>query len=204
MALNQPLDSRLLPKDLRKLESVLGATVSSISGLNMPSWLLSPVVNLETSARSIQISGVVDESDFDQEVDTYASLRIEDASLEEIQQAKESGSAYFQVAGERINEIQIVREVISQTTHGLHTWKYVADVAIVFALDKQSLVFRLSTLHNELIKVEHVENFRLDAFTRPISSFEDDVFTTHHCETFILTLDECASDAERGTGGFES
>jgi len=203
MALNKPLDSRLSTESLKKLDSILGETIISISGLDMPSWLLSPVVNLETASKAIQISGVVEESDFDQEFDTYATFRISSGSADEIREAKEAGTVYYQTAGKQIRQIHVIREAVSQTSQGEHQWTYVADVALVLSLDHGSLVFRLSTLHNELIKVELLDNFSLDTFTRPITSFEDDVFTSHNYETFMLSLDECLSDAKRGPLGRE-
>ena len=70
-----------------------------------------------TDKASITISGPVDELDFEGDDDTYVRPRVREGAPER-QAATKSGNLYFQNSGERVLDVVIVRQTITEERDG--------------------------------------------------------------------------------------
>lgn len=159
-------------EELLCLDALRGTTLRRIFGVNLDVRLMSEDVSLETDQATITLWGDVEDlGDWEGFEGQYSVLHIDegvpsiyaDTDVAAMNGPKE-GSFFFH-AGERIDDVIIVRERVVKVVADEVEWEYTTDVAVIFELSSGVLAISKSALDGELLNVTIGES--LDRLTLP-------------------------------------
>lgn len=158
------IHNNLNAESLRRLAALRGATLQRLFGVNLDVHLLSEDVSIETDSGTITVWGGVDSlGDWEGFEGQYAVLHV-DAGVPSLYGDHgvnvDSGRAglYFH-AGDRIDDVSIVRECVRKVVTGESEWEYTTDTAIVFELSNGAFAISKTALDGEMLHVAFAESF---------------------------------------------
>jgi hypothetical protein len=125
-----------------------------------------------TDGPAITISGIAEYLDFEGEEDTYSLLHVDDGASD-FNEAEKVGRLFFFYAGQRVDDVLIVRETIVENRDGQEAWQYVTDIGIVFKFSAGVIAVTKVSHHTELlsiIKANALEELQID---EPTNIWED-------------------------------
>ena len=147
-----------------KLAALRGQVWRFFGSSRMTNWLTDVSMFFCTEGPAITVSGWTDFFDFEGEGDTYALLKIDDGAAD-FEEAKKAGRSYPTQSGQNVNDVLILRETVVETRGGQVSWRYVADIAIVFQLSGGVVAVAKVSHHTELLgiaKAPSMDELRID------------------------------------------
>lgn len=147
-------------ESLRRLDGLRGANLRRIFGVNLDVRLMSEDVSLETDKATVTLWGDVDGlGDWEGFDGQYAVMHIDDGvpdiySANDVRAARASDeNSFFFHAGDRIQDISIVRERVRKDVTGEAEWVYTTDSAVVFDLSGGVLAISKTVLDAEMLAI---------------------------------------------------
>lgn len=167
------------------LRGIVGNEFLFIGGPEVPEFLASDFFVVGTSGLAVSVSGSMTELVIDSLPEDFSKFEIEVSGAAIVASTKKSGNMFLLNRKGPITGISIVKEKLSNFSHGIEKWSCKTDVAIVVHLQDGYVVIRLVSHSVETILVEYVREFSLASFEKPSSRFENDLFDSY-VSTFEL------------------
>ncbi len=153
-------------ESLRRLDGLRGASLRRIFGVNLDVRLMSEDVSLETDKATVTLWGDVDGlGDWEGFDGQYAVLNIADGIpniyvASDLRAASTSDeNSFFFHAGDRIQDISIVRERVRKDVTGETEWEYTTDSAVVFDLSGGVLAISKTAFDAEMLAVTFADSW---------------------------------------------
>lgn len=151
---------------LRRLDGLRGATLRRIFGINLDVRLMSEDVSLETDKATITLWGDVDGlGDWEGFDGQYSVLHIDEGvpniySANDVRATRTSDdNSFFFHAGDRIQDISIVRERVRKDVAGEPEWEYTTDSAVIFDLSGGVLAISKTALDAEMLTITFADSW---------------------------------------------
>lgn len=144
-------------ESLRRLAGLRGATLRRIFGVNLDVRLMSEDVSLETDLAMITLWGGIDRlDDWEGFEGQYAVLHVDEGvpriyAAADVAARDTSSIGNFFHAGDRIQEVSIVRECVRKVVTGEVEWEYTTDTAVVIDLSNGVLAISKAALDGEML-----------------------------------------------------
>lgn len=174
--------------EIEVLRGLRGAMLDSIAGAHLPDYLSGSEVLLVTDRGCRRIWSDVTELDFQGFDEEYASLHVA-VSSSGLDEATRRGNRYYFHSGERIDEIEIVRETVSETVVGKVAWEYTSDIAIVLKLAGGSMTVRRGHLSMEVLCVQFADAGAVIDVPTPTSYWSDTLDARYVVDRIVLPVD---------------
>ena len=140
-------------QNIARLGDVVGCRWMFVAGETLTPHFNTPVdVVVGTKADTFTIYSEAVGADFEDPDLEYSVLSIRDVGRG-FEVAKRRGNVYVQHQGERIVDIQIVRETITEAEDGDDSWEYTTDIGVVFVLSKSAVAIAKGSHHAEMLVV---------------------------------------------------
>lgn len=175
------------PESLLLLRHLVGGTWQCMGGRYMRDGTSDVAVFAVTDKASITISGPVDERDFEGDDDTYVRLRVREGAPER-QAATKSGNLYFQNSGERVLDVVIVRQTITQEREGTPKWTFVSDIGVISVLSRGVVAISSVSHHTELLQARRADSLSNLAREEPLSAWENELKTSYKRQLEFLPI----------------
>lgn len=171
--------SSLSADDLRHLRHLIGADWLYVAGECLsPDWHAPEEVLIGTTNGSLAVISDIVEAGFQGFRMTYSALSISD-DVTSFEQARRLGNVYVQHQHERITDIQVVRETITETVNGEPSWHYTTDVGVIFCLEHGIVAVAKGSQHTEMLVVSMGRDMAdLDIPDRSVE-WADDLMVSH-------------------------
>jgi hypothetical protein len=181
--------------EITNLRGLIGATFDSLAGAHLPDYLSGSEVLLVTDRGVLRIWSEVMGLDFQGFDEDYSTLHVAigDDGLDE---ATRLGHRYYFHSGERIDDVEIVREIVSEVVIGEATWEYCSDIAIMLKLSGGSLTLRREHLNMEVLSVRFADVGAVTGVPTPTSYWSDTVDTRYVTERIVLPVDVLLREAD--------
>lgn len=147
-------------ESLRRLAGLRGATLCRMFGVNLDVCLMSEDVSFGTDFATITVWGGIDRlDDWEGFEGQYAVLRIDEgvpriyAETDVVARDMSSEGSFFFHAGDRIQDVSIVRERVCKVVTGAVEWEYTTDTAVVIELSNGVLAVSKAALDGEMLNV---------------------------------------------------
>lgn len=158
------------------LRSLVGQQWENMSSNGMVEATLSwDPIRIATSESAIEIALDLEFYDIYGEPDEYPVLRVRPAG-EMSPQAISNGYVYFQGKGQKIEQVWILREKLSNVVNGQVEFQNESDIALSFKLEKTWISLVRATHFSDVFDVW--QSTERDAIELPdtVSEWEDDLF----------------------------
>lgn len=129
---------------------------------------------------------------FDEDYSTL-HVAVSDDGLDE---ATRRGHRYYFHSGERIDDVEIVREMVSEVVIGEATWEYCSDVAIMLKLSGGSLTLRREHLNMEVLSVLFADAGAVTGVPTPTSYWSDTIDTRYVVDRIVLPVEALLREAD--------
>lgn len=174
-------------ESLRLLQHLIGGTWQCMGGRHMSDGTSDVSIFAVTDKGAITVSGFVEELSFEGDEDTYVGLRVQEGALGR-QSATTSGHLYFQSSGQKVLDILIVRETVTQELKGSRTWTLVTDIGVVLVLGRGVLAISPVSHHTELLQARRADSLSDLDIDEPLSAWENDLETSYRREVALLPI----------------
>lgn len=155
------------------LAALKGSRFQMSGGRGLHEWLSGSEVNLVTDKTSLLIWADIDELGQWEGIDggepAYSTLNVGKSDLG-LAEAQSRGLVYFFHRGEKIKDVLIVRETVTQTACGEKTWSYETGVSIVLVLSDGALAITKTNHSIEDLVVSHADTLS-SLITPPTDGF---------------------------------
>ena len=177
------------------LRGLRGATFDSLAGAYLPDYLSGSEVLLVTDRGCWRIWSEVTGLDFQGFDEDYSALHVavSDAGLD---QATRLGNRYYFHSGERIDDVEIVRETVKEVVIGEVTWEYTSDIAIVLKLAGGSMTLRREHLSMEVLSVQFADAGAVTDVPTPTSYWSDTIDTPYVVDRIVLPVEALLRKAD--------
>ena len=175
------------PESLLLLRHLVGGTWQCMGGRYMSDGTSDVAIFAVTDKASITISGPVDELDFEGDDDTYIRLRVREGAPER-QAATKSGNLYFQNSGERVLDVVIVRQTITEERDGTPKWTFVSDIGVIFVLSRGVVAISPVSHHTELLQARRADSLSNLTLEEPLSARENELETSYKRQVEFLPI----------------
>ena len=147
-------------ESLRRLAGLRGASLCRMFGVNLDVCLMSEDVSFETDFATITVWGGIDRlDDWEGFEGQYSVLHIDEgvpriyAETDVVARDMSSEGSFFFHAGDRIQDVSIVREYVRKVVTGAVEWEYTTDTAVVIELSNGVLAISKAALDGEMLNV---------------------------------------------------
>lgn len=178
-------------EDLNRLRRLVGSEWLYVAGDTLAPDFNTPVdVIVGTTQGSLRVVSDIATADFQyDEAMTYSFLTTSD-DISGFTVAARHGNVYVQHQHERLIEVLIVRETITENEDGEDSWEYTTDIGVVFVLSHGAIAIAKGSHHTEMLLVRTAPSVsELDIPDRTIE-WADDLTTRHHCTREFLSIDD--------------
>lgn len=159
-------------ESLSRLARLRGAAWRYFGGVQVSNWMTDVSLFVSTDAGELTITGETAELDFEGEDDTYSRFRIDDGAAD-LDAASKAGHLYHFNSGQRLGDVLVVRETVTELRDGEAAWTYVTDIGIIFVLDKGAITISKVGHHSELLSVVRADSLADLQLDEPSHAWED-------------------------------
>jgi hypothetical protein len=172
-----------------RLRSLIGQQFSFVGGVNLPDYLVSDSLTVETSSTSVSIYGDTEEQALGQgSSDDFAFFVIGDVSDKELETIHKSGSMYLLDKRSRITDIFVVRDFVSVVSENVTKWQLEWDSAIVIGLETGFVAISFLSLGAEALRVDFLDELALEMLPLPSSGYENSLLKQYNSRREIVSL----------------
>lgn len=178
-----------------KLAALRGHGWRYFGSSQMTNWFTDTSVFFCTEGPAITVSGWTDFFDFEGEDDTYSLLKVDNGAAD-FEEARKAGRIYSTQSGQSVNDVLIVRETVVETRRRQVSWRYVADIAIVFQLSHGVVAVAKVSHHTELLGIataQSMDELRIDQVN---SCWGDRQGVTHTADRQVIHIEDLLGETE--------
>lgn len=171
------------------LASLIGEEFKFVGGVNLPEYLVSDNLVVETSGQVISIYGDIEEEALGiNSLDDFSFLVVEPAEPDEIVSVHNSGNMYLLDKRARIKGVSLIRNQISMKKTGDRSWELAWDSGIVLHLETGSIVVNFLSLSSEVLRVDFLDEFSLEEVAQPTFGYEDSLLSQFQVTRTLIDL----------------
>ena len=182
--------NKTISNDAHKLlKSLIGEDFLFVGGVNLPDYLVSDNLIVETSGAALSIYGDLEEQALGPDSDDdFSFFVVEAATIAETDSVHKSGNMYLLDKRSRINGISVIRDQISFTAGGVKRWELVWDSSIVLHLEMGAISISFLSLSAEGLRVDFFEEFSIAALPVPSSGYEDSLLSQYNTDRSVISI----------------
>jgi hypothetical protein len=172
-----------------RLRSLIGQQFSFVGGVNLPDYLVSDSLIVETSSTSVSIYGDTEEQALGQgSSDDFAFFVIGDVGDKELETIHKSGNMYLLDKRSRITDIFVIRDFVSVVSENVTKWQLEWDSAIVIGLETGFVAISFLSLGAEALRVDFLDELALEMLPLPSSGYENSLLKQYNSRREIVSL----------------
>lgn len=184
------METTLSNLQIEVLASFIGEEFELIGGESLPEFLMSSSISVFTKNRSVKIFGKVVDGDFEGFDNEYSIFGVSENTPKVIEDILASGNTYNNCQGQTIQDVHIVREMITEFTGQSSTWSLISDVAIVFELTDSAIVISFLSHNTEALRATFAESVNLESVPATGNDFDDDLQNSYEFKRQIFSISE--------------
>lgn len=179
-------------ESLSRLARLRGTTWRYFGGAQVSTWLTDVSIFVSTDDGDVTMSGETTDLDFEGEADNYSRFRIDDGATD-LDTASRAGHLYHFNGGHRLEDVLIVREIVTERRDGKQAWTYVNDLAVVFVLDNGVIAISKVSHHTELLSVVRADQLDALDLDEPSHGWEDKLDVEFSFTREVLSINDLIS-----------
>jgi hypothetical protein len=176
--------------DLIRLAELVGGSWRYVSGKTLTHHLNTPIdVIIGTSGNSVRVVSEIAEADFEGNAEMYAALSVS-ADVSGLDEAQRKGNVYIHFQREKINDIWIIRDVVTEVSGGELRWEYTTDVGLVFELSGGAVAVVKGSHHTEMLLVRMALSVEQLYLPDRVIEWDDDLTAQHYSSREFIPIEK--------------